>query len=319
MKLISFPFPLISRSARTGLVLLACTVGWNGSLSAQGTASSGNSPTPAQSQSFRNPWTGSLGKLGFQYDVQATVVSESNISGNTAAVAGNPGILTPTSDGSAIEVDGAVRILFRSASWGRYSLKLNPEGIDVGAWWNLSPTWLLGVSGDFVGSSEIEFGSRLTPTQSAAFESESTVDARLHLAKRMGDFTAIASIGDDNGLVGALEIQWDKMVSEKWRLSSSLGAEFGSSSFMQNRFGVTPSQSTVSGILPYTAPSGLRFVLMDIEAHYQLSKQWSFFTFARAEFLGSTARKSPLFGGSVTQATGDKGHWEAGVGLRFSF
>jgi len=92
------------------------------------------------------------------------------------------------------------------------------------------------------------------------------------------------------------------------------GFTWSSESFMQQRFGVTPSASVSSGLPVYSAESGVRQVYAWPAVIVRLSEHWFGGAGAFYQRLTGDAADSPI----VTQR-GDPNQWSAGVGVGYAW
>ena len=92
------------------------------------------------------------------------------------------------------------------------------------------------------------------------------------------------------------------------------GFTWSSSSFMQQRFGVTPDAAAVSGLPVFTASSGVRQVYGWPAVVWRLSPHWLVGAGALYQRLTSDAAESPI----VTQR-GDRNQLTAGGGVSYSW
>ena len=92
------------------------------------------------------------------------------------------------------------------------------------------------------------------------------------------------------------------------------GFTWSSSSFMQQRFGVTPAASAASGLPVYSANSGVRQVYAWPAVIVRLSDHWYGGAGAFYQRLTEDAANSPI----VTQR-GDRNQWTVGAGIGYGW
>jgi outer membrane protein len=92
------------------------------------------------------------------------------------------------------------------------------------------------------------------------------------------------------------------------------GFTWSSKSFMQQRFGVTPSGSAASGLPVFSADSGIRQVYVWPAVIVRLSEHWFGGAGAFYQRLTGDAADSPI----VTQR-GDPNQWTAGIGIGYAW
>lgn len=111
-------------------------------------------------------------------------------------------------------------------------------------------------------------------------------------------FTGSANLYQDIAGTGqGLTAMADLVASAPWGaflFSVGPGVTWASGRYNSTFFGVTPQQSTASGLPAYTARSGLRDVHLNIDASYQIAPHWSANVVAVIGRLGKVAARSPI-------------------------
>jgi outer membrane scaffolding protein for murein synthesis (MipA/OmpV family) len=79
----------------------------------------------------------------------------------------------------------------------------------------------------------------------------------------------------------------------------------------QSYFGLTPQQSSVSGLPAYDAGAGLRFVQLGLLGETDISDRWMAIWGISAHFLQGDARDSPI--------VQDTTNWYANAGVVYRF
>jgi outer membrane protein len=85
--------------------------------------------------------------------------------------------------------------------------------------------------------------------------------------------------------------------------------------YMQSFYGVSPTQSTLSGLPTYNAGGGLTSAGALTFANYQITPRLGIQAYARYDRLLGDARNSPL----VLSSVGSRNQYETGLGLTYSF
>jgi outer membrane protein len=92
------------------------------------------------------------------------------------------------------------------------------------------------------------------------------------------------------------------------------GVTWSSASFMEQRFGVTPSDSTATGLPVYTAGAGMRQVYAWPAVIVRVSERWFVGTGAFYQRLTGDAADSP-----IVAERGTPNQWTAGVGVAYAW
>lgn len=118
-------------------------------------------------------------------------------------------------------------------------------------------------------------------------------------------------LGHGGGSLGELGAARSWTLSPDTRLHFGAGLSFGSDTYMQSWYGVTPTQSQRSGYPVYTPGNGLRDVAAGLTLRHEFGKHWGSYVGGRASWEIGAAAKSPL----VQQRLG----WSLGAGLVWRF
>lgn len=99
---------------------------------------------------------------------------------------------------------------------------------------------------------------------------------------------------DHNGLQISFGGRATTALNSQNRLSASLTANWANTAYMQSYFGVTPSQSAISGYAQYTPSSGISDIKLGATWHWNIDGNWSLITGASVSRLSGDAGKSPF-------------------------
>ncbi len=117
--------------------------------------------------------------------------------------------------------------------------------------------------------------------------------------------------GHDTGFQVHLGLGYDLRIGEKTILKPSIKTTYASSDYMEEYFGISPSQSTRSGIGVYDADSGFKSVGFQMIAIYRLDKHWGIQASAGYDRLVGEAADSPV--------VKDENQYPVGIGLSYKF
>jgi outer membrane scaffolding protein for murein synthesis (MipA/OmpV family) len=117
--------------------------------------------------------------------------------------------------------------------------------------------------------------------------------------------------GQDTGFQVHLGLGYDLHVAEKVILKPSIRTTYASSDYMEEYFGVSPSQSTRSGMSAYDAASGFKSLGFQIVAIYRLNQHWGIHASAGYDRLIGEAADSPV--------VKDENQYRVSMGLSYKF
>ncbi len=106
--------------------------------------------------------------------------------------------------------------------------------------------------------------------------------------------TVAQAITGNTGLTAEASAAWQVQFSRATRASFGAQATFGNDRYMRTWFGVTPRQSQLSGLQPFTANAGLRSVGGFASLSYAASPRWTLAAFAGLDVLVGDAADSPI-------------------------
>lgn len=118
-------------------------------------------------------------------------------------------------------------------------------------------------------------------------------------------------LGHGNGYVVDLGAARAWTLDDQTRLLFSTGASFGSDTYMQSWYGVTPEQAQRTGYAVYTPGNGMRDVNLDLTLRHEFGKHWGSFVGTGLSWQVGAAAQSPL----VQRRLG----WTVGAGLVWRF
>jgi len=117
--------------------------------------------------------------------------------------------------------------------------------------------------------------------------------------------------GQDTGFQIHLGLGYDLRIAEKFTVKPSIQTTFASSDYMEEYFGISPSQSTRSGIRVYDADSGFKSLGFQIMAIYRLDQHWGIQVGAGYDRLVGEAADSPV--------VKDENQYRVSTGLSYTF
>jgi outer membrane protein len=117
--------------------------------------------------------------------------------------------------------------------------------------------------------------------------------------------------GQDTGFQVHLGLGYDLRIAEKTILKPSIKTTYASSDYMEEYFGISPSQSTRSGMLVYDAASGFKSLGFQIMATYRLDQHWGILAIAGYDRLVGEAADSPV--------VKDENQYRVSIGLSHKF
>lgn len=100
--------------------------------------------------------------------------------------------------------------------------------------------------------------------------------------------------GKGQGTRIAFDAEGKYKVSDRLVLSAGPGITWANASYTQTFYGISPQQSLIAGVPPYSAGSGLNTVRFTIGAQYLVNAQWSVGASVVAAWLQSDAENSPI-------------------------
>lgn len=118
-------------------------------------------------------------------------------------------------------------------------------------------------------------------------------------------------LGHGSGWIADLGLQRTWVLGPQTRLNFSAALTFGSDTYLQSWYGITPEQAQRTGYAVYRPGNGFRDLGAGLTLRHEFSKHWgSYVNGGVSEHIGA-ARHSPL----VLQPTG----WSVGAGLVYRF
>ncbi len=99
--------------------------------------------------------------------------------------------------------------------------------------------------------------------------------------------------GHDTGFQVHLGLGYDLRITEETTVKPSVHTTYASSEYMEEYFGVSPSQSSRSGISTYDADSGFKSIGFHLTAIHRLDRHWGLQAGVRYERLVGEAADSP--------------------------
>ncbi len=100
--------------------------------------------------------------------------------------------------------------------------------------------------------------------------------------------------GQDTGFQVHLGLGYDLRIAEKIILKPLIRTTYASSDYMEEYFGISPSQSTRSGMSVYDASSGFKSLGFQVMATYILDRHWGIQAGAGYDRLVGEAADSPV-------------------------
>lgn len=119
------------------------------------------------------------------------------------------------------------------------------------------------------------------------------------------------TLGHGSGWLADLDASRQWVLAPTTRLQFGASVSFGSETYMQSWYGVTPEQALRSGYAVYTPGNGLRDVRTGLTLHHELGPRWDSFIGVHASWQIGAAARSPI----VEQRLG----WSLGSGLVWRF
>lgn len=119
------------------------------------------------------------------------------------------------------------------------------------------------------------------------------------------------ALGHGNGWLAELGVSREWRLDPSTRLQFSSGLAYGSDTYMQSWYGVTPAQAQRTGYAVYTPGNGLRDVSAGLTLRHELGPRWASYIGAGASWQIGAAANSPL----VQRPAG----WSMGGGLVWRF
>lgn len=119
------------------------------------------------------------------------------------------------------------------------------------------------------------------------------------------------ALGHGNGWLAELGVSREWRLDPATRLQFGSGVAYGSGTYMQSWYGVTPAQAQRSGYAVYTPGSGLRDVSAGLTLRHELGPHWGSYIGAAVSRQIGAAADSPL--------VQRPGGWSMGGGLVWRF
>lgn len=274
--------------------------------------------TEAQRWSLSSPWSGSLGRPGWQFDAIASAEFESDFGSE------NPQLIRPfaqpRSSESGENFNGLLRGLYEDLAGRRYFVRVENESANAELWWPVRNDWLLGTSLRYSEGNEYVGEASQNVFIQTVFPEQTSLDIGISIAKRWGDYTLSGGLQTDlqnsRGLSADFAARWDKIFAQKIRLAAFGDISFGDSRNLNADFGVAPGQAGASGLAPYSPSAGLRSSKLGIELEYRFFDSWSLFSNANAEYFYPNAGDSPRVGGGGSEGS-ETADYSVAVGVRY--
>lgn len=121
-------------------------------------------------------------------------------------------------------------------------------------------------------------------------------------------------VGAHEGIVADLGVDWVVRPEQNWSLSVGPRLAFASNDFMDEYFGVTPTQSAASGLPVYDPDGGVRSLGVLASAQVALTEQWNVMGYARYDRLLGDVADAPL-----VRFRGSRDQFGIGAGVSYSF
>ena len=119
------------------------------------------------------------------------------------------------------------------------------------------------------------------------------------------------TLGHGSGWLADLGASREWALGPQTKLQFGSALSFGSDTYMQSWYGITPVQAQRSGYAPYTPGNSLRDVRTGLALRHELGPRWESFVGASASWQIGAAARSPI----VQQRLG----WALGGGLVWRF
>jgi outer membrane scaffolding protein for murein synthesis (MipA/OmpV family) len=120
--------------------------------------------------------------------------------------------------------------------------------------------------------------------------------------------------GEHDGYLVTGTVKYWKPLGRAFDFGLQGGVSYGSQDYMNTYFGVSASDSALSGLPTYSANDGIRDVTITPSLIYHLSKKWHVGGFVRYQMILSDAADSPL-----VDQRGDANQILVGLGLAYSW
>jgi MipA family protein len=117
-----------------------------------------------------------------------------------------------------------------------------------------------------------------------------------------------------DGGIGQVQLAYGTNFGDRWSLGASVKGTYVDRKYARTYFGITPAQSTASGLAVYDLKGGVRDVQLGGRIGYALTEQWSLQAIGSYKRLLGDFKDSPVVrdGGSPNQLSG-------AVGIAFRF
>jgi outer membrane protein len=128
------------------------------------------------------------------------------------------------------------------------------------------------------------------------------------------DVTVLKDVSNSHdGLLATAQVSYAAVRSREFFADLDVSTTFGTAKYTRTYFGVTPEESSASGLSAYRPGGGLRDVGAGVTAGYQFNSRWGLLARIGASKYVGDAKDSPVVAeGSKVQALG-------GVGISFRF
>ncbi|WP_322045799.1 MipA/OmpV family protein [Paraburkholderia sp. J67] len=126
-----------------------------------------------------------------------------------------------------------------------------------------------------------------------------TLHATLFGSYNLDWFTVVGAVsqdvaGENEGATASLDLFGRYSPASKWTLSAGPGITFGSAEYNNTYFGITPQNSTRSGLNAYSPGAGIAALRMTASASYLLSRHWTLGARIVATRLPGAVGNSPV-------------------------
>ncbi len=209
------------------------------------------------------------------------------------------------------EADLDLRAIYRADSGNRYFVSIG----EVGAVYEFGDDRL------FAAVLEYEEGRENDDDPILEFfeEGEDTLEAQLTLARRWGNWTLAGVFQPDildrgKGLVYFVGVGFDRMLTDRLRLSSAVDVSFGDSEHLETEVGISPEVAASSGLAAYSPDGGYKSTSIRLDLGYEITRDLELIFQSEIEFYGSEMADSPLIA-----EEGDDINSELGLTLRYRF
>ncbi len=181
------------------------------------------------------------------------------------------------------------------------------------------PNWRFGLSGQFVPERDDVDNNRVDDLSSASeslmFGVVAGYDAELDEMGTFGvEIDARQDVINNNGYLVTGSLDYGRVLSRQWRLSSGLSTTYASSNYMENYFGIDSGNAARSGLDEYDADAGFKDASFRLGVDYSFTESWSTSLIGQYKRLLNDAKDSP-----ITDDEGDANQWFTGITVNYAF